>query len=143
LLTVESAGAADVPAAAGVLGAVPTIAIADIVMSPDNVLAVAAAAQGAWGPIVVGLLVSMPLVAACATLILALLARLPVLVWAGAGLIGWIAGELLLADPAIRPAVETLARSHGTTTGTVEIAAAGLGALLVVAAGRVLQRRRS
>src|SRR5215510_2279357 len=83
--------------------AVKIVAIADIVMSLDNVLAIAAAAMQAPFEqqillIVFGLLISIPLVIAGSTLIMALLARYPALVWAGAALLGWIAGELLVTD---------------------------------------------
>ena len=83
--------------------AVKIVAIADVVMSLDNVLAIAAAAmqtpaeQQIW-LIVLGLLISIPLVIAGSTLIMSLLTRYPVLVWAGAALLGWIAGELLVTD---------------------------------------------
>ena len=83
--------------------AIKIVAIADIVMSLDNVLAIAAAAKSA--PIgqqtflvTIGLVISIPLVVFGATLIVALLSRFPVLIWAGAALLGWIAGELLVSD---------------------------------------------
>ena len=73
--------------------------IADIVMSLDNVIAVAAAANGSVPLLVLGLAISVPLIVAGAALIMALLTRLPVLVWAGAALLGWIAGEVMATDP--------------------------------------------
>ena len=76
------------------------MAIADVVMSLDNVLAIAAAAKGNTGLIVFGLAISIPLIVAGATLIMGLLTKYPILVWAGAGLLGWIAGELLVTDKA-------------------------------------------
>ena len=79
------------------------VAIADIVMSLDNVIAVAAAANGSIPLLVLGLAISVPLIVAGAALIMALLTRLPALVWAGAGLLGWIAGEVMATDPAIQP----------------------------------------
>ena len=90
-------------------GAVRTVAIADIVMSLDNVLAIAAAAKGHPWLIGFGLLVSIPLIVAGATLIMALLHKFPILIWAGAGLLGWIAGELLMEDPG-QPALPRQAR---------------------------------
>ncbi len=78
--------------------AVQIIAIADLVMSLDNVLAIAAAARGNVYLIVFGLLLSIPLVVAGSQMILTLMQRLPILVWAGAALLGWVAGEIFMAD---------------------------------------------
>jgi YjbE family integral membrane protein len=80
--------------------AVWTIVVADIVMSLDNVLAIAAAAHGSQLLIVIGLAISVPIVVMSSTLIVTILNRLPILVWAGAGFLGWIAGEMLTADEA-------------------------------------------
>lgn len=80
--------------------AVWTIIVADIVMSLDNVLAIAAAAHGSQLLIILGLAISIPIVVMSSTLIVSLLNRLPVLVWAGAGFLGWIAGEMMAADRA-------------------------------------------
>jgi predicted tellurium resistance membrane protein TerC len=74
-------------------------------MSLDNVIAIAAAAQGNMALLVLGLAISIPLIVAGAALIMALLTRLPALVWAGAGLLGWIAGEVMATDPAIQPSL--------------------------------------
>ena len=81
--------------------AVKTIAIADVVMSLDNVIAIAAVANGNIGLIVFGLMVSIPLVIAGSTLLLKVINRYPILVWAGAGLLGWLAGEILAEDPGL------------------------------------------
>src|SRR6266436_7177784 len=70
--------------------AVKIVAIADIIMSLDNVIAIAAAAQGNMALLVIGLAISIPLIVAGAALIMALLDRFPILVWAGAALLGWI-----------------------------------------------------
>ncbi len=78
--------------------AVRTVAIADMVMSLDNVIAIAAAAKGSTALIVFGLGLSVPLIIFGATLIITLLQRYPALVWAGAGLLGWVAGSLIVAD---------------------------------------------
>jgi YjbE family integral membrane protein len=90
----------DVPASFNLWGAVRTIAIADMVMSLDNVLAIAAAAHGSMGLIIFGLLLSVPLIVFGATMMITLLQRFPIFVWGGAALLGWVAGELLLSDPA-------------------------------------------
>jgi YjbE family integral membrane protein len=79
--------------------AIRIIAVADAVMSLDNMIAVAAAAKGSKLLILLGLALSIPLLVFGSTLLLALLHRFPVLVWAGAGLLGWIAGDLIGSDP--------------------------------------------
>ncbi|MGB6327255.1 MAG: TerC family protein [Methylocella sp.] len=79
--------------------AIRIIAVADAVMSFDNMVAVAAAAKGSIALILLGLALSIPLIVFGSTLALALLNRFPVLVWAGAGLLGWIAGDLIGTDP--------------------------------------------
>jgi len=79
--------------------AIRIIAAADAVMSLDNMLAVAAAAKGSMLLILLGLALSVPLIVFGSRLVLALLNRFPILVWAGAGLLGWIAGELIGTDP--------------------------------------------
>jgi YjbE family integral membrane protein len=81
--------------------AVQTVAIADVVMSLDNVIAIAAAAKGHTGLIIFGLVVSIPLVIAGSSLLMKVIDRFPVLVWAGAALLGWIAGELFVEDPGV------------------------------------------
>src|SRR5262249_37416253 len=75
--------------------AVRIVAIADIIMSLDNVIAIAAAAAGNMALLVLGLAISIPLIVAGAALIMALLDRFPILVWAGAALLGWIVGEVI------------------------------------------------
>jgi YjbE family integral membrane protein len=75
-----------------------TIAIADLVMSLDNVVAIAAVAKGSLLLLVIGLGISIPMIVAGSALIMAMLDRFPLLVWAGAALLGWIAGELFVTD---------------------------------------------
>jgi YjbE family integral membrane protein len=103
LLVPEQEDEEGVDAAAHLWAAVQIVAIADIVMSLDNVIAVAAAANGSIPLLVLGLAISVPLIVAGAAIIMALLTRLPALVWAGAGLLGWIAGEVMATDPAVQP----------------------------------------
>lgn len=81
--------------------AVRTIAIADAVMSLDNVLAIAAAARGHFELFVFGLLLTIPLIIFGARLLSSVLERFPILIWLGAALLGWIAGEMLLSDMAV------------------------------------------
>jgi YjbE family integral membrane protein len=83
--------------------AVQIVVVADIVMSLDNVIAVAAAANGSVPLLILGLAISVPMIVAGAALIMLLLNRLPILVWAGAALLGWIAGEVIATDPALHP----------------------------------------
>jgi YjbE family integral membrane protein len=85
----------------GVWRAIMVIAIADVVMSLDNVIAVAAAADGNFALLVFGLAISVPAIVGGATVIAAAINYFPVIVWAGAGLLGWIAGDVLASDPVI------------------------------------------
>lgn len=107
--------------------AVGTIAIADIVMSLDNVVAVAAVAKDNWLLLVFGLAISIPLIVAGSSLIMSLLDRFPILVWAGAALLGWVAGEMLLGDAALT------ARISHDLHQTLEHIVPAAGAVLVVA----------
>lgn len=81
--------------------AVKLIALADIVMSLDNVIAVAGAAAGNNALLLIGLGISVPAIVAGSTIIMAMLNYFPLLIWAGAGLLGWIAGEMFATDPII------------------------------------------
>ncbi len=81
--------------------AVKLIAVADVVMSLDNVIAVAAVADGSLALLVFGLGVSIPAIVAGANVIMALLNYFPLIIWAGAGLLGWIAGDVIASDPII------------------------------------------
>ncbi len=98
LLTDEE-GEASVKESDTIWNAVRTVAIADMVMSLDNVIAIAAAAKGSVPLIIFGLCLSVPLIIFGATLIITLLQRYPALVWAGAGLLGWVAGSIMVSDP--------------------------------------------
>ena len=113
LLVPEQEDEDGMDAAAHLWAAVRIVAIADIVMSLDNVIAVAAAANGSVPLLVLGLAISVPLIVAGAALIMALLTRLPILVWAGAGLLGWIAGEVMATDPAVVPLFAVVFRRPG------------------------------
>jgi YjbE family integral membrane protein len=81
--------------------AVRIIVVADIVMSLDNVIAVTATANGNYALIGLGLAISIPVVIAGSALIMTVLEKFPLLVWAGAVLLGWIAGSLLATDPMV------------------------------------------
>ncbi|MGZ5862148.1 MAG: TerC family protein [Methyloceanibacter sp.] len=114
--------------------AVRIVAVADVVMSLDNIIAIAAAARGSYALLMFGLACSIPLIMAGAALVIAVLERFPIVVWAGAALLGWIAGEIIAKDPLLTGHLDP-AMAHN-----VWVAGATLGALLVVAVG--LLRRR-
>ena len=118
----------------GIGAAVRTILVADLVMSLDNVLAVAAAAQGNTPLLIIGLAISIPLIVFGSTLVLKVMERFPVIIVAGAALLGWLAGEMMLTDPAIPPWL-------GAPTQDAVRAGGIAGAILVVVIGKLLQRR--
>lgn len=93
-------------------GAVKTILIADIVMSLDNTLAIAGVAKGDWTLLIVGLVLSIPLIVFGSTIIMKMIERFPIIVYLGAGLIAYTAGEMIDADKAIEPFVPQMV--HGT-----------------------------
>jgi YjbE family integral membrane protein len=140
LLTEEGADESKIEGSSSLWGAVRTIAIADVVMSLDNVLAIAAVAKGNVWLIVFGLAVSIPLIVGGATLLMSILARFPILVWAGAALLGGIAGELLLTDPALGAFAESFANQLGTDAHTLAYISAGFGAAIVVIVGWLIMR---
>jgi len=83
--------------------AIRIVVIADIIMSLDNVIAVAAAANGQLSLLILGLAISIPMIVAGAALIMLVLDRFPILIWLGATLLGWIAGDVIESDPAVQP----------------------------------------
>lgn len=119
--------------------AIKIIAIADAVMSLDNVIAIAMAARGSYALLMFGLAVSIPLIMAGAAIVIGLLERFPIIVWAGAALLGWIAGEIIAKDPLIHGNLDP-SMAH-----TVGLAGAALGAIFVLGVGLVRRRwlRRS
>ena len=134
-LLIDETDEASVKESKTVWTAVQTVVIADIVMSLDNIVAIAAAAKGDMALIIFGLLLSVPLIVFGATLIITLLQRFPVLVWAGAALLGWIAGELIASDPFWQ-----------TLLGQVSAAfehyiAPAIGAVFVVALAWIIKKR--
>ncbi|CAL8973294.1 hypothetical protein RHODGE_RHODGE_03801 [Rhodoplanes serenus] len=120
--------------------AVRLVAVADIVMSLDNVIAIAAAAGGSMLLLVFGLAVSIPLIIAGAALIMGLLDRFPILIWAGAALLGWITGEVIATDPAIEPLV--VARLGPEGAHQFELALAAVFAVLVLVVGGLWRRSK-
>jgi YjbE family integral membrane protein len=135
LLVQEDPDESSVASSDTLWGAIRTVAIADVVMSLDNVLAIAAAARGDAWLIVFGLAVSIPLIVAGATAIMALLHRLPILVWAGGGLLGWIAGELIAEDPISRPYIDAMGADYGILHRHAELIAQIVCTALVLGLG--------
>lgn len=126
LIASDDSGHGEVASADTLWRAVRTIAIADAVMSLDNVLALAAASKGNLWLFVAGILVTIPLIIYGSQLILGLIERFPLFVWAGAGLLGWIAGELIADDPGLQT---LLGKDIPNLLGAI------VGALLVIAVG--------
>lgn len=125
----------EVTAAGSIWGAVRTIALADAIMSLDNVVAVAAAARNSMPLIIFGIAVSVPLIVFGSSLMLRLLKRFPVLVVLGAALLGWVAGEILAAEP-------RLPDWFGPLPDHFERYAAAGGALLILFVAAVLRVTR-
>ena len=136
LLTEEPGDEDGIAASDKLWKAVQTVAIADIVMSLDNVLAIAAVAKDSIPLLITGLVISIPLIVAGASLITRLLERFPILIWAGAGLLGWVAGEMLDSDPFL------IGQFGADLLHKLEYPAAIVGALIVLGAGYVIRKRR-
>ena len=124
----------EIEAADGLWRAVRTIAIADAAMSLDNVIAIAAVADGNAWLFIFGLLLSIPLIIAGSAMVMGIITRFPIFVWAGAALLGWIAGAMIISDPWIVSRI-------GTDAHTLEWAAAAICAVGVAATAFVLRRR--
>ncbi len=109
--------------------AVQVVVVADLIMSLDNVVAVAAVANGRYVLLAAGLAISIPIVIAGSAVILALLERFPIIVWAGGAVLGWVAGQLLVTDPVLA--------NHliGPNTELLEWAVGIIGAAIVLVAG--------
>lgn len=121
-LLVDETEHSDVSAKPNLMSAVASIVMADAVMSLDNVLAIAAAARGSSALIVFGLVLSAPIVMFGAGFLLKVLERFPALVWAGAGLLGWVAGDMAASDSAVLERLHTI--NHATFELTLSIASA-------------------
>jgi YjbE family integral membrane protein len=115
--------------------AIKTIVVADLVMSLDNVIGVAAAAKGNVPLLVTGLLISIPMIIFGSAVLLRIMGRFPIIITLGAGLLGWVAGEMAVSDPAIH--------DWSTQHHTLHMIAPAAGALLVVAVGKWLTRRHA
>jgi YjbE family integral membrane protein len=125
-----------VEASGSLLRAVGTIAVADVVMSLDNVIAIAGVAGGHFDLLIIGLAVSVPMIVAGSAVILAVMDRFPLIVWAGAALLGFVAGEMVVGDVALSD------RFGGAYVHSWETTAAVTFALAVVAVGWLLRKAR-
>ena len=129
----EGEGGHDIDASDSLVGAIKTIIIADLVMSLDNVLAVAGAAKDSWALIIFGLLVSIPIIVYCSTLVLKMMDRFPWIIILGGGLLGWIAAGMAIHDVAVRDWVSA-------NWPWAEYVLPALGASIVMAVGWYLAR---
>lgn len=135
-----------VAAATSLASAIKVIIVADLVMSIDNVIAIAAASKGSLGLVIFGLLVSIPIIVWGSQLVLKLMDRFPMIVTLGAALLGWIAGDLSVTDPAIADQVQAHAPYLDWLAPIIgAVFVVGLGKLLAVASqprGQLAHRAR-
>ncbi|HZF78252.1 MAG TPA: TerC family protein [Rubrivivax sp.] len=152
LLAPDEDAHGDIQASDKLLAAIKTIVVADLVMSVDNVIAIAGAAESAGGdhkmPLVVfGLLVSIPIIVWGSQLVIKLMDRYPMIITLGGMLLGWIAGTMAVTDPAVLPYMPTLpierAGALPEVQATVRYAAGVFGALLVLGIGILVKRRNA
>ena len=134
LLVPEEEGEEGIKSHDQLWSAIRTILIADLVMSLDNVIAVAAAAKGSLALLIIGLAISIPLVVFASTLLLNLMNRFPVIITLGAALLGWVAGEMAISDPAVKEWIDA-------NMAYLHYVAPALGAAGVVALGKYLAGR--
>jgi YjbE family integral membrane protein len=147
LLPEDDDGHANIEGSDKLWGAVKTVIVADLVMSLDNVIAIAGAAETAGGdhtmPLVIfGLLVSIPIIVWGSQLVIKLMDRYPLIITLGAMLLGWIAGTMAVGDPALANPEVMPQLPKLPPDGWIKYAAGVAGALLVYAMGRGLQARR-
>jgi YjbE family integral membrane protein len=140
----------NVSASDNLIAAIKTILIADLVMSIDNVIAVAAAAQGSYTLLILGLAISIPLVVFGSTLLLHLMERWPIIITIGGGLLGFVAGEMLVTDPVLRGWLSGMGvvfdadGGHPKVGGlSLEIIVGIIGAVIVIGAGTLIGKRRA
>ncbi len=140
-LLADSDGEEDMQAGSSIWAAIRTILIADLVMSLDNVLAVAAAAQK--GPeetrlllLILGLAMSIPLIIFGSAMLLKIMERFPIIITFGAGLLGFLAGGMLVDDPAIKDSIQN-------TLGDVKLAFEAVGVVLVILVGSLMKKRNA
>jgi YjbE family integral membrane protein len=136
LLLPEDDGDHEIEASRHLWGAVKTIIVADFVMSLDNVIAVAAASRDSLFLLLFGLAVSIPLIVWSSQIILHFMERYPIIVTLGAGLLGYVAGGMIVSDVAVKAWAQGLVPGVGYLAGAI-------GAIVVVACGLWLARRRA
>lgn len=137
LLTPNDEGEGDVKTSESLLRAVGTIAVADVVMSLDNVIAIAGVAGDHFGLLIAGLVISVPMIVAGSAVILTVMDRFPLVVWAGAALLGFVAGEMVVDDVAL------VDRFGGEYVHSWETTAAVTLAVVVVVVGWLVRRAKS
>ena len=147
LLAPDEDGHGDVQGSDKLLAAIKTIIVADLVMSVDNVIAIAGAAQNAGEHsfllVVLGLLISIPIIVWGSQLVIKLMERFPFIITAGGMLLGWIAGGMLVSDPALANPDKWQWMFKLAQTDTLKYAASVAGALLVLAVGKYIVSRRA
>jgi YjbE family integral membrane protein len=130
----EEDGHGSIEGSTNLLGAIRTIIVADVVMSIDNVIAVAGAAKGGIVLVVFGILFSVPIIVWGSRLVLKMMDRFPFVITLGGALLGWIAGEMLVSDKSLHPWVKDLPY-------WLHYVSAATGALLVIAVGKLMAMR--
>jgi len=134
MLMPEDGGEGNVESSDNLWAAIKTILIADLVMSLDNVIAVAAAAKGSLTLLILGLAISIPLVIFGATMLMKVMERFPVIITIGAALLGWVSGDMAATDPVVKGWVDANA-------AWLHWAAPVAGAVFVVVTGKWLAAR--
>jgi YjbE family integral membrane protein len=152
--------AADTPQAAESLWrAVRIVVVADVIMGLDNAVAVAAVANGRYVLLGLGLAISIPTVVAGSAIVLALIERFPIIVWAGGAVLGWVAGQLMVSDPVVESRLSALAPvaldgssaileairhfAAQLSPNLTDVVFGTLGAVVVIAAGAIWRRARA
>ncbi|MEK7844354.1 MAG: TerC family protein [Pseudomonadota bacterium] len=135
LLQPEPEGAHEIDASTTLVGAIKTIIVADAVMSLDNVIAIAGAAKDDIGLVIFGLVISVPIIVWGSQLVMKVMDRYPVTIVIGAGLLGWIAGDMVVTDVVTKEWVNTQAKY-------LHWIAPVAAAVFVVAVGKVIAARQ-
>mgnify|MGYP003348188700 CR=1 FL=1 len=144
LLVPEDEDESGIESSSNVFVAIRTILIADLVMSLDNVIGVAAAAKGNDVLVMLGLAISIPLIIFGSTILLKLMDRYPVIITGGAALLGWVAGEMIITDPAIKDWINAnmgWIHIHLPVIGDISWAQIA-GALIVIGIGKIMSGRK-
>ncbi|GIX24734.1 MULTISPECIES: TerC family protein [Caldimonas] len=147
LVPEEDGDHANIESSDRLLGAIKTIIMADLVMSIDNVIAIAGAAESAGGHhtmglVIFGLLVSIPIIVWGSQLVIKLMDRFPIIITLGGMLLGWIAGTMALGDPAVADPADWTWMPKLPQDATIKYAMGIAGALLVLAVGKWVARQR-